>query len=156
MKKGEVQLQESILVTFFIIVIIGLSLILYYRFTLNSIDNYERDYMEQQLLSSLITLPNDLGYFYLGESANAIDTSKLFYDNLEYGAKTIMIEQVYPIQENNIKCDLNVYPDCNYFVVYNKTSVRLKNILVQSVPVSLYYPLEGTYKLGKLSVYSYY
>ena len=156
MKKGEVQLQESILVTFFIIVIIGLSLILFYKFTLNSIDNYERDYMEQQLLSSLTILPNDFGYTHLGESTNTIDTSKLFYDKLDYGAKTIIIEQVYPFQENNVKCDLTNYPDCNYFVVYNKTNYRLKNTLTHSMPVSLYYPLGDAYKLGKLSVYLYY
>jgi len=156
MKKGEVQLQESILVTFFIIVIIGLSLILYYKFTLNSVDNYERDYMEQQLLSALMTLPNDFSYTYLGENKNAIDSSKLFYDKLDYGAKTIIIEQTYPIQENSIKCDIANYPDCNYFVVYNKTNVRLKNNLVQSIPVSIYYPLDDSYRLGKLSVYLYY
>ena len=156
MKKGEVQLQESILVTFFIIVIIGLSLILYYKFTLNSVNNYEMDYMEQQLLSSLIVLPGDFGYTHLGESANAIDTSKLFYDDLNYGAKTIIVEQVYPCEEDDVKCDLTTYPNCNYFAVYNKTNVRLKNTLIHSMPVSLYYPLDDTYKLGKLSVYLYY
>jgi len=156
MRKGEIQLQESILVTFFIIVIIGLSLILYYKFTLNSVENYEREYMEQTLLSSLMTLPNDFSYTYLGENKNAVDTSKLFYDDIDYGFKKIIIEQVYPDTETDIECNLNNYPDCNYFIVYDKQNIRLKNTLVQSMPVSLYYPIQDEYRLGKMSVYLYY
>src|SRR3989338_3432087 len=156
MKKGEVQLHESILVTFFIIIIIGLSLTVYYRFTLNSLENYEREYMEQQLLNSLITMPNELGYSYLGENRNAVDTSKLFYNNLDYGIKTIIIEQVYPVQNTRIECAIDNYPECNYFIVYDKQNVRLKNTLIQSVPASLYYPIKDEYKLGKISIYSYY
>ena len=156
MKKGEIQLQESILVTFFIIVIIGLSLILYYKFTLNSVENYEREYMEQTLMSSLITLPNDFSYTYLGESRNAIDTSKLFYDNLDYGFKKIIIEQVYPAYETKVECNTDNYPECNYFVVYDKQNIRLKNTLIQSIPASLYYPIQDEYRLGKMLIYVYY
>lgn len=156
MRKGEVQLQESILVTFFVIVIIALGLVVFYRFSLNSINNYEQEYREQQLLSSLITLPNGFIYTNLGSSQNAIDTSKLFYNNLNYGFKTMIIMQVYPAISNEIKCDLSNYPNCNTFIVYNKTSYKLKNTLVESMPISLYYPLDDNYKVGKLIIYLYY
>ena len=155
MRRGVVQLSESILVTFFIIIIITLGLVVFYRFSLNSVNNYQREYNEQQLLSSLITLPNELGYTYLGDSKNAIDTSKLFYGNLNYGFKKITIEQIYP-QEGRIECTMQNYPNCNYFIVYNKGNNKLKNTLVQSMPVSLYYPLNDQYKFGKLTIYYYY
>ena len=156
MKKGSVQLHESILVTFFIIVIIALGLVVFYKFNLNSLHEYENEYREQQLSSFLITFPKDFEYTYLGESKNAIDTTKLFYDNLDYGFKTIEITQVYPEVQEEVKCELNNYPNCNTFVVYNKTSRALKNTLVESMPVSLYFPLDDSYILGRLQVYLYY
>ncbi len=154
MKKGEIQLQESILVTFFVIVIIAIGLIVFYRFSLNSLDNYEDDYREQQLMSLLITLPNELGYTYLGDSQNAVDTSKLFYEG-NYGFMKLVIEQTYPFQEK-VECNMQNYPDCNYFAVYNKQNLNLKNKLIESKPVSLYFPLTDEYKLGKLIVEYYY
>ena len=156
MKKGSVQLHESILVTFFVLIIIALGLVVFYRFTLNSVSGYEQEYREQQLLSSLITLPNYFSYTYLGSSQNAIDTSKLFYNNLDYGFKTILIRQTYPISSEEITCNLQNYPDCNFYVVYNKTNYKLKNTFAESMPVSLYYPLDNQYRMGKLTIYLYY
>ena len=155
-KKGIIQLQESILVMFFIMIIIALSLVVFYRFSLNSVHAYEDEYRDQQLLSLLIALPNDFGYTYLGDSRNAIDTSKLFNEDLDYGFKKIIIQQVYPISEA-IPCDnIQNYPDCNTFVVYDRTSDVFENKLIESIPVSLYYPLEDNYRAGKLIVEYYY
>ena len=155
MKKGMVQMQESILVTFFIIIIISLGLVLYYKFTSSSIDNYEMEYREQQLTSSLITFQGFFEYTYLGEPMNAIDTSKLFYSSPNYRFRTIIIEQAYPLNDN-VRCSIENYPECNYYVVYNKTNYKLKNTLIQSMPASLYYPLSDEHRLGKLTFYSYY
>lgn len=105
-------------------------------------------------MSLLITLPNDLGYTYLGDSQNAVDTSKLFYEG-NYGFMKLVIEQTYPFQEK-VECNMQNYPDCNYFAVYNKQNLNLKNKLIESKPVSLYFPLTDEYKLGKLIVEYYY
>jgi len=156
-KKGIVQLQESILVMFFIMIIIAMGLIIFYRFSLSSVHNYEDEYRDQQLLSLLITLPNDFGYSYLGDSKNAIDTTKLFNQDLDYGFKKIKIQQVYPVISDEIKCTPNSYPNnCNTFVVYDRTSDRFKNKLIESIPISLYYPLDNKYRAGKLIVEYYY
>jgi hypothetical protein len=156
MKKGEVQLHESIFVTFFILVIIVLGLIVFYKFSLNSLHNYESEYREQQLLSSLISVPNDVAYTYLGNPENAIDTSKLFYDNLDYGFRTIVIQQTYPEVPETLLCDINNYPNCNTYILYNKTSYNLKNTFVESVPASLYFPLDNKYRSGKITIYLHY
>ena len=155
-KKGIVQLQESILVMFFIMVIIALSLVVFYRFSLNSIHAYEDEYRDQQLLSLLITFPNDFGYSYLGDDKNAVDTSKLFNLNLDYGFKKITIQQVYPVISDSIECKSENYPNCNTFIVYDVTSSLFKNKLIESIPVSLYFPLDNEYKAGKLIVEYYY
>lgn len=155
-KKGVVQLQESILVTFFIMIIIVLGLVVFYKFSLNSVNSYEDEYREQQLLSNLITIPNDLGYTYLGDSKNAVDTSKLFNDDLDYGFKKIIVKQVYPVVTDEIICNLQNYPNCNIFTIYNRQNIRVENILVESRPVSLYFPLTSEYKAGKLIIEYYY
>lgn len=155
-KKGIIQLQESILVMFFIMVIIALSLVVFYRFSLNSIHAYEDEYRDQQLLSLLITLPNEFGYTYLGDSKNAVDTSKLFNEDLDYGFKKIIIQQTYPVISDAIECNLQNYPNCNTFIVYDRNSNIFENKLVESMPVSLYYPLENNYRAGKLIVEYYY
>jgi hypothetical protein len=156
MKKGSVQLQESILVTFFVMVIIIMGMVVFYRLSLSSLHNYEDEYREQQLLSLLITLPNDLGYTSLGDSKNSVDTSKLFDEDLDYGFKRIVIEQVYPQPIINI-CTPQNYPNCNEFIVYAPIqNPRAKNTLVESRPVSLYYPLADEYRAGKLTIEFYY
>ena len=158
MKKGVVQLQESILVVFFIMIIIVLGMIIFYRFHLSSINSYENEYREKQLLSSLIIMPNDFGYTYMGDSMNAIDTTKLrFYNGFNYGFKKIRIEQVYP-ESGQVVCDKNswVYGNCNVFIIYDNNPRNLKNVLIESRPVSLYFPLSNEYRAGKLTVSYYY
>jgi len=156
-KKGMVQLQESILVMFFVMIIIIMGLIVFYKFSLNSLHNYEMEYREQQLLSSLISFPSKFGYTYLGSSNNAIDTSKLkLYNDLNYGFRKVIIKQVYPVSSDDIECNAQNYPNCNTFIVYNKQSPILKNVLIESMPISLYYPLTDQYNAGKLTIQIYY
>lgn len=128
-------------------------MVVFYRFSLNSLHEYENEYREEKLLSFLVTLPNDLEYTHLGDSRNAIDTTKLFYD-MDYGFRKIIVEQVYP-QEDRIECDIHNYPECNTFV-YDKKNANMKNAIIESRPVSLYYPLANEYKAGKLTVHYYY
>ena len=78
MKKGNVQLTESILVMFFVLIIIAISLVVFYRFQLGSLRDYENEYRDKQILASLITIPKDFDYTLLGKSENAVDSSKLF------------------------------------------------------------------------------
>ena len=155
-KKGSVQLTESILVMFFVLVIIAISLVVFYRFQLNSLQDYEDEYRDKQIMSLLMTLPNELGYSFMGNSENAIDTSRLFSPNLDYGFKTIIIEQVYPKSNQIIGCTVENYPNCNQFIVYDNQNSRFQNVLVESRPVSLYYPLEDKFKAGKLIIKWYY
>ena len=71
-KRGNLQLTESVLVMFFVLVIIAIGLVVFYRFQLNSLHDYENEYREKQIMSMLMTLPNELGYTFMGKSENAI------------------------------------------------------------------------------------
>ena len=154
MKKGNVQLTESILVMFFVLIIIAISLVVFYRFQLGSLRDYENEYRDKQILASLITIPKDFDYTLLGKSENAVDSSKLF-GNFDYGYKTIYVEVIYPSGQR-VECDVHNYPNCNYFAVYDNPNPRFENFVVESRPVSVYYPLENKFKPGKLVIKWYY
>ena len=154
MKKGNVQLTESILVMFFVLIIIAISLVVFYRFQLGSLRDYENEYRDKQILASLITIPKDFDYTLLGKSENAVDSSKLF-GNFDYGYKTIYVEVIYPSGQR-VECDVNNYQNCNYFAVYDNPNPRFENFVVESRPVSVYYPLENKFKPGKLVIKWYY
>ena len=78
--------------------------------------------------------------------------SRLFSFGNDYGFKTIILEEVYPKSSEAVDCTRENYPNCNRFIVYDKTSQRFENKLVESRPVSLYYPLEDRFKAGKLII----
>ena len=156
MKKGELQIQETILVLFIFFIILSMVLVVVYRYTNSSINNAREDLMNSEVFSLLVTLPNHFSYSYLGNDYNAVDTSRLFDLDLSYlNYKKITIEQVYPLG-NGVECDVNNYPNCGKFVLYNKQGRALKNVIIKDVPVSLYYPLTDEYKAGRLVVEYYY
>jgi len=155
MKKGEIQMQETILVLFIFFIILVMGLIFFYRYNLSSIENYKVELIENEQYLLLSTLPNYLGYSYLGNNENAIDTSKLLNLNLSLGFKKITIEVVYP-EVNDIECNYNSYPGCKQFIVYDKAPINIRNNIIKSIPVSLYYPLEDKYRSGLLIVEAYY
>ena len=156
MKKGELQIQETILVLFIFLIVISMVLIMVYRFTNASIEDAREDLMDNEIFSLLITMPNQLSYSYLGSDYNAVDTSRLFNLNFSYlGYKKIVMEQVYP-QGVGALCTLNNYPNCDQFILYEKSSNIFKNKIVKDVPVSLYYPLENQFRAGRLIVTYYY
>ena len=149
-------MQETILVLFIFFIILSMILIVVYRYTNSSIENAREDLMENEILSLLMILPNQLGYTYLGNDENAVDTSRLFNLDMDYlGYKKVLMEQVYP-EGNNVECTLINYPDCSRFILHDKTSNRLKNKIVRDVPVSLYYPLANEYRAGRLIIEYYY
>ena len=155
MKKAELQMQETILVLFIFFIILVMGLVVFYRYNLGSIENYKIELEESEQYLLLSTLPNYLGYSYLGNNENAIDTSKLLNLNLSLGFKKIIVEVVEP-EMQEIECSYNNYPDCNRFLIYNKEPIEIKNKIIKSIPVSLYYPLESKYKSGRLIIEDYY
>jgi len=156
MKKGELQLQETILVLFIFFIILSMVLVVVYRFTNASIEDAREDLMDNDVFSLLMSLPNQLSYSYLGSDYNAVDTSRLFNLNLSHlGYKKIIIEQVYPLG-SGVECSLINYPNCDQFILYDRTNNILKNKIIKDVPISLYYPLEDQFKSGRLIIETYY
>ena len=151
------QINETILVLFIFTIILIMGLVVFYRYNLRSVENYRNELRDNEEYMLLSTLPNYLGYSYLGNSENAIDTSKLIDFNMSnLGYRRVIIEVVYPEDIQNQICNYENYPSCNQFVIYNRVPVSLNNKLIKEIPVSLYYPLDDKYKSGILILESYY
>lgn len=155
MKKAEIQMQETILVIFIITIIIAFGLFVFYRYNLNAVENSRLEYGQVKVYNLLATLPNDPELYYssLGNSENAVDTSKLLNLNLEnFGEKEIKIKQVYPSQNSEVICKSSNYPECNAYLIYSKKFASSKNVNIISTPVSLYFPLTNEFKPGLLEI----
>ncbi len=157
MKKAEMQMQESVLVIFIVTIVIGMALFVFYELQLKSIENSKLELQKNRDLTLLSTLQNfpELSYSYLGKEENALDTLKLLTTKLENkGYKQITIKQIYPEVQDKICTKLN-YPNCNSYVIYNKTLKKIKNTEILSLPVSLYYPHSNKYNSGLIEIRSF-
>ena len=96
-----------------------------------------------------------MGYSYLGDEKNSIDTLKLLNVNLNnLGFRTVTVRQIYPIEQDNI-CNRDNHPNCNTYQLFNTPKI-LSNEVIISTPVSLYFPLTEQYTAGILEIKWYY
>ena len=152
-KKGDVQINETIIVLIIFSVILIIAIGFFYRYNVQSVKDLEIEFQENKVLNLLSILPNspELVYSNLGNEDNSIDTSKLINIKLEkLGLMEIRIKEVYP-GNNPAICDKRNYPNCNEFLVYNNKGVK-KNVNILTTPVSLYYPLLKEYRTGIMEI----
>ena len=58
LKKGQIQIQETTMVIFIFTIIFGLGLILFYNFSLNSIEESDMRYQENKFKQLIDVIPN--------------------------------------------------------------------------------------------------
>ena len=98
-KKGQLQIQETILVLFIFTLIVGLSLIVFYRFNVNDIREDTLEYEEYKFKQLIDVIPNlpELRFSEIGiESEWCIDLLKAkafsdLQDNYDFGYRKIGI-----------------------------------------------------------------
>ena len=159
-KKGSIKIQETIMVMFVFIVIFFLVLIIFYRFTVGSIQDEEREYEFNKFNLLIESIPNmpEFKCSELEKEKDCVDVLKLlsfnrvgllnedYYKSLFEG-KSIYIEEVYPNPNSEI-CR-NSYQACGRFVI---SSDFVGDGLRISGPVVLYYPNEDEYRIGKVVI----
>lgn len=159
-KKGQAQMQESIvvMVIFFILLVIGL--VFFYRYNLKSIESNKLSYERDRVYTMLSTLPNSplMQKSRFLDEESAIDTIKMtglkledtgFFNKLGY--KSIIVKQVYPIKKAGL-CDAKIYPDCDSYLLYENKPKGKASSMILSTPVSLYFPFTDSYGAGKLEI----
>ena len=169
-RKGQLQIQETILAVFIFIVLIIFGMVFFYRVQSGSIEKDFRDFEMDKLSVDFITL-GDLPEFSCSKAGikeNCIDTTKLIvfmsYNNTKeerdyyfnrFGYKNITIYSVYPTK-NNLKCASGKVSDCGIWeVYYRKPNEKINSKIIRDTPVSLYYPKEDLYAVGIMVVEAY-
>lgn len=169
-KRGQIQLNETILVLFVIVIIILIGVFIFYRYSVASIESAAETLSEQEVSVLLTSIPS-ISEISCNEK-KCLDTAKFIpFKNLankkkvyyyrNFGSKRITVEQIYPDVGNNFECTYNKYrevnyPDnCKYWVLYeNKPANYKKNFKVSTV-VSLYFPEINEYRIGRISIEVY-
>ena len=158
-KKAQIQIQETILVIFVFTVMLIVGLIVFYRYTAESIKNENIQHELDKFYNLIGIIPNkpEIKCSYLAEEKECIDAFKL----LAYGTKekdlgfmNITLFVAYPLDTRLKECK-NTVENCNIYNIYSEIPESYTTVYRTSTPVSLYYPLVDNYKVGKL-VLEYY
>jgi len=165
-RKGQMQMNESIivLVIFFIILIIGISL--FYKYNMKSIELNKIRYERDRVYSLLFSLPCSAflqNSYFLNEEFS-VDSSKLiglklgklgrgigFGESLGY--KKILVREVYPQKKEGL-CGAGNYPKCDTYILYDNEPRNKKGVSIVeiSTPVPLYFHLTDLYRAGRLEI----
>lgn len=167
LKKGQLQIQETILVIFIFTIIIILGMTLFFRFQEISLKNDIRDFKLKQFGNKILTLPDTSEFVYTeaGVKMNAVDTFKLItlkslvekeedYYFEKYGYMNITVVQVYP-EKINSECTKSKVDNCGVWKIYIKIPNTINSRLRKETPISLYFPEKNTFTIGILSVEVY-
>jgi len=168
-KKGQLQIQETILAVFIFIVLIMFGLIFFYKAQSASIKDDFNRFQREKIGSDFITL-GDLPEFSCSKAGikeSCIDSAKLIiftelstkgdlkqYYFERFGYKNITIYQVYPTKNNNL-CNSGSIENCGIWEVYVKKPAKGKSKDVYTTPVSLYFPEKDNYAIGLMIVEAY-
>ena len=151
MKRGQLQIQESMLVVMVFLILLILGLILFYRFTIQTIRSDIESYNDFKFTRLTETIPSmqEFRCSNLGNSEECLDLEKIkaFNDlNLDYfeyfGYANITILVVYPRAGE-------------YVQVYYQKPTKINSIRKVSTPVSIYNAKEDRFEVGKLVVEAY-
>ena len=159
LKKGQLQIQETILVVFIFIIIIVVGMTLFFRFQDNSLNQEITKFKLYSLENKMLSLPDSSEFVYTedGIKKPAVDIFKLVaFKNVEnsFGYVNITVIKLYP-EKNNKECNKNKVNDCGVWNVYNKIPKIVNSKIRQETPVSLYNPETKEYSIGVLSVEAY-
>ena len=169
-KKGQIQLNETIMVLFVIVIILFVGLFVYYKYSIASIQETAATLSEEEttiLVASLPVLPE-----LRCDEGTCLDTAKFLpfkqlteTKQLQYaqllGAKTITIEQVYPPMTTETLCTLNSYQqfsypnNCKTWVLYDNKPTKYSSNPTLSTTVSLYFPEIDEYRIGRMHIEVY-
>ena len=181
LKKGQLGLIETIiiLIVFFIIIIIAI--VFYYKFYFSDIERTGEEISLQRadvLLASITSLAEvqcssnlideeciDAGKLMILNSSlslNGLFRSN-YFDSFQY--KVIKFKQVYPngvtfgsppinCETDEFKASKDTDNNC-LWTIYDNSKLNYKSKISVSTPVSLYYPGNEVYTIGKLIVEVY-
>lgn len=172
LKKGqlEIGITMMVLLVFFILLIVAL--VVYFQFTHTAIKENRQETLDNKfstLVNSITGLP-EIKCSVRGTEKECLDVKKLIAFGIvlnkdeiknkrirqkyleDFGILGLKIDVVYPEISEDRDCISvpNALPDsCNKFILLENSN---NEGLVYSTPVSLFYPEENLYKIGRLAI----
>lgn len=170
MTKGQVQLNETVLVAFVLALLLVAGMFAYFQYSSSRISHLASTLSEQEgtiLLNSFIEMP-EVGC----DQGDCLDTGKILpfvqviaeekgYYSKMFGAKRIVVSQVYPASALDEDCTVATYAsldypnNCRQWVVYDGAPRDITQRVIMSTPVSLYWPETGHSTIGRLDLELY-
>ena len=163
LKKGQLQVQETILVVFVFVIILIVGMAFFLRYQNEGISQENKEYLREQFSLIITSFPHytEIACSEYGQKESCIDTAKLTAFSVldkeqfkELGYKTITIASVYP-EKNTKTCTSRNSVDCGVWELYSKKPASIESTLKAVTPVSLYDPQTRTYSVGILTVEAY-
>ena len=164
MKKGQLQIQEKIIVTFICVLLILIGLGFFYKYsTQKTIQEYET-YEQEKFDSLILTLPTNalVSCEQLTQKENCLDKTKLLAlkildkekKNKEFKETKITITQIYPAMQQQ-ECTTQNTQECSTITIHDNKPRQVTSTRVIETPISLYDPQTQVYSIAKLTIEGY-
>ena len=164
MKKGQLQIQETIIVVFICVVIILIGLGIFYKYTMQTIQNEQTEHMQSTFDNQIITIPTNSLFSceQLTQQKNCIDATKLLaITQLDkrrlqrlFPDTKISVKQIYP-KTNDKECTVQNPKDCNIYTVLDNKPKTVTSTRIQETAISLYNPLTNSYSIARMELEGY-
>ena|SRR3989344_2886381 len=136
-KKGQFQINETIVVLFLFTIIVFIGLVAFFRYTNNAIENDFREY-ETERFETLFYTSIDSAIRCQDRSVCVDGIKLLFFEPKGYSLK---LTQAYPEPTSLVLCTEKNYPDCNSYALGNERPEGRR----LSTPVLLHDPVTDRY-----------
>ena len=168
-KKAQLEIGITMMVILVFLVLLIISLIVYFKFSYVSIKETRQEILDEKfstLVNAITGLP-ELKCSILGSEKECLDAKKLiafrfvlsdisnqktrneYYE--EFGINSLSIEVVYPIVDGK-NCPSGAYNDNCNFDLFSLKGDFSDTGMKYTTPVSIYYPDNGKYKIGRLII----
>ena len=162
-KKGQMQMQETILVVFIFLILMIFGFVLFFKFTEQGIlqEYLNNEKIRFEAMITTFPLLPELRCSFLSQEASCVDSYKLLgfkymaKDNNFYrdklGTMNITIYSLYPERNSKI-CELATINDCGAWDLYSNIPKKYRSKYVVRSPISLYYPDKDSFGVGEIVI----
>lgn len=147
MKKGQIQIQETIFVLFSVLILLVIAMIFFFSFQKGNVEEIYQDYQESKFQEMLLTVPNlpEIKCSELTKEEECIDLYKARAFS-EISSQGVLYRGEFGYKEINLEVG------SEKIIIYQQQKVNYENLRVINSPVSVYDPKTEKYKIGVLEI----
>ena len=167
MKKGQLQINETIMIVFIFVIIILAGLLIFYKFTLAGIkeDSIQNDIVRFQTMRATFSEIPEIKCSIQGMSESCVDSYKMIifkkmteldkdYYIFRFGFKDIQLKLVYPNKDVN-NCSISNINNCGVWNLYSHIPKEYNKALKVDTPILVYFPDKEDYGISIVTITNY-